>query len=51
MAEPEITVQDMKQQMQRFKEKKSPGPDGMKPDILKIWGADEHCALNKIMGQ
>ena len=53
MEEPEITVQDVKQQLQRIKEKKSPGPDGLKPDILKI----EQCTqvltyvLNKIMRQ
>ena len=57
MEEPEITVQDVKQQLQRIKEKKSPGPDGMKPDILKILGIDEQCTqvltyvLNKIMRQ
>ena len=57
MEEPEITVQDVKQQIQRIKEKKSPGPDGMKPDIFKILGTDEQCtqvltcALNKIMRQ
>ena len=57
MEEPEITVQDVKQQLQRIKEKKSPGPDGMKPDILKILGTDEQCTqvltyvLNKIMRQ
>ena len=57
MEEPEITVQDVKQQLQRIKEKKSPGPDGMKPDIFKILGTDEQCTqvltfvLNKIMRQ
>ena len=38
MEQPEITVQDAKQQLQRIKEKKSPGPDGMKPDIFKNLG-------------
>ena len=54
----EITVQDVKQQMQIIKENKSPGPDGMKPDILKrILVTDEQCtqvltcALNKMMRQ
>ena len=57
MEEPEITVQDVKQQLQRIKEKKSPGPDGMKSDIFKILGTDEQCTqvltyvLNKIMRQ
>ena len=57
MKEPEITVQNVKQQIQRIKEKKSPGPNGMKPDILKILGTDEQCthvltcAVNKIMRQ
>ena len=57
MEEPEITVQDVKQQLQRIKEKISPGPDGMKPDIFKILGTDEQCTqvltyvLNKIMRQ
>ena len=57
MEEPEITVQDVKQQIKRIKEKKSPGPDGMKPDILKILGTDDQCtqvftcALNKIIKQ
>ena len=57
MEEPEITVQDVKLQLQRIKEKKSPGPDGMKPDIFKILGTDEQCTqvltyvLNKIMRQ
>ena len=57
MEEPEITIQDVKQQLQRIKEKKSPGPDGMKPDIFKILGTDERCTqvltyvLNKIMRQ
>ena len=37
MEEQEITVQDVKQQLQRIQEKKSPGPDGMKPDIIKSW--------------
>ena len=55
MEEPEITVQDVKQQIQRIKEKKSPGPDGMKPGILQILGTDGQCTqdmicvLNKIM--
>ena len=57
MEEPEITVQYVKQQIQIIKEKKSPWPDGMKPDILNILGTDEQCtqvltcALNKIMKQ
>ena len=57
MEEPEITVQDVKQQIKRIKEKKYPGPDGMKPDILKILGTDDQCtqvmtcALNKIIKQ
>ena len=57
MEEPEITVQDVKQQIKRIKEKKSPGPDGMKPDILKILGTGDQCtqvlicALNKIIKQ
>ena len=57
MEEPEITVEDVKQQLQIIKEKISPGPDGMKPDILKILGTDEQCTqvltyvLNKIMRQ
>ena len=53
----EITVQDVKQQIQIIKEKKSPGPDGMKPDIFKILGTDEQCtqvltcALNTTLKQ
>ena len=45
----------MKQHIQRITGNKSPGPDGMKPDILKILETDEHCtqvcAYNKIMRQ
>ena len=57
MKEPEINVEDVKQQLQRIKEKKSPEPDGMKPGILKILGTDEECTqvltdvLNKILRQ
>ena len=53
----EITVQNVKQQIQRIKEKKSPEPDEIKPDIFKILGTDEQCTqvltyvLNKIMKQ
>ena len=39
----EITVHDVTQQLPRIKEKKYPGPDGMKQDILKILGTDEQC--------
>ena len=52
METPEIAVQDVKQQIQIIKGKKSPGPY-----IFKILGTYEHCmqvltcALNKIMKQ
>jgi len=43
MEDPQITVEDVKIQMKKTKKKKSPGPDGIKPDIIKIIGDDPYC--------
>ena len=36
MEDPHITTADVTQQIKKIKGKKSAGPDGMKPDLLKI---------------
>ena len=40
MEDPHITTADVTQQIKKIKGKKSAGPDGMKPDLLKILGND-----------
>ena len=40
MEDPHITTADVTQQIKKIKEKKSAGPDGIKPDLLKILGND-----------
>ena len=55
MEDPHITTADVTQQIKKIKEKKSAGPDGIKPDLLKILGNDTQCiniltdSLNKII--
>ena len=55
MEDPYITTADVTQQIKKIKEKKSAGPDGIKPDLLKILGNDTHCinilidSMNKII--
>ena len=36
MEDPHITTDDVPQQIRKIKERKSAGPDGIKPDLLKI---------------
>lgn len=43
MDEPYITEEDVMQQMKKIKDRKSPGPDDIKADLLKILGSDPHC--------
>ena len=54
MEDPHITT-DVIQQIRKIKERKSAGPDGIKPDVLKILGNDIQCinilaeSMNKII--
>ena len=43
MKKPTITKNDVIRQMNKIKEKKAPGPDGMKPELLKVLTHDGHC--------
>ena len=43
MEEPTIYTEDVKKQMMKIKDNKAPGPDGIKPDLLKIIGHDPYC--------
>ena len=43
MKKPIITKNDVVRQMNKIKERKAPGPDGMKPELLKILTDDDHC--------
>ena len=55
MEDPHITTDDVTQQIRKIKERKSAGPDGIKPDLLKIIGNDIQCinilaeSMNKII--
>ena len=55
MEDPHITTDDVTQQIKKIKEKKSAGPDGIEPVLLKIFGNDTHCihiltdTMNKII--
>ena len=49
MEDPHITTADVTQQIKKIKERKSAGPDGIKPDLLKIIGNDTHC-INILTG-
>ena len=56
MGDPHITTDDdVTQQIRKIKERKSAGPDGIKPDLLKILGNDIQCinilaeSMNKII--
>ena len=55
MEDPYITTDDDTQQIRKIKERKSAGPDGIKPDLLKILGNDIQCInistepMNKII--
>ena len=55
MEDPHITTDDVTQQIRKIKERKSAGPDGTKPDLLKILGNDIQCiniladSMNKII--
>ena len=57
MDDPHITTDDVTQQIRKLKERKSAGPDGIKPDLLKILGNDIQCinilaeSMNKINEQ
>ena len=55
MEDPHITTDDVTQQIRKVKKRKSAGPDGIKPDLLKILGNDIQCinilaeSMNKII--
>ena len=55
MEDPHITTDNVTQEINKIKEKKSAGPDEIKPDLLKILGNDTHCIniltylMNKII--
>ena len=57
MEEPIITRNDVICQMMKIKEKKAPGPDGLKPELLKVLIEDNHCVeiltlgLNNILNK
>ena len=57
MEEPTISTEDVRKQMMKIKDNKAPGPDGIKPDLLKIIGNDSYCleviatGLNNIIKQ
>ena len=40
MEDPHIITDDVTQQIKKIKENKSTGPDGIKPDLFKIFGND-----------
>ena len=42
MSKPNITVIELKTQMETTKEKRASGLDEVKPDLLKIIGEDEY---------
>ena len=43
MEDPHITTGDVTQQIRKIKERKSDGPDGIKPDLFKNLGNDIQC--------
>ena len=43
MEEPIITRNDVICQLMKIKEKKAPGPDGLKPELLKVLIEGNHC--------
>ena len=57
MEEPIITRNDVICPLMKIKEKKAPGPDGLKPELLKVLIEDNHCleiltlGLNNILNR
>ena len=42
MTEPRIKIEEVKKQLDKIKEKKSPGPDGIQPELYKTITKDEY---------
>ena len=45
MEAPTISLMEVEQQLQKMKEPKTQGLDGMKAELLKIIGSDAYCKM------
>ena len=43
MSKPDITCNELKLHIRKIKNRRAPGPDNIKPDLLKIIGEDDYC--------
>ena len=43
MSKPDITGNELKLHIRKIKHRRAPGPDNIKPDLLKIIGEDDYC--------
>ena len=43
MSKPDITCNELKLHIRKIKNRRAPGPDNIKPDLLKIIGQDDYC--------
>ena len=50
MSKPDITCNKLKLHIKKIKNRRAPGPDKIKPDLLKIIGEDDYCIKEMTRG-